>query len=158
MARTWLEIRVVLEGGGGIDCDPPPGRTMIVGPGHTFEQLAQAINAAFARWDLSHLHQFELSDGRLVGFPNEDFDEPKSLDHAELKVMDAIKPGDEFAFIFDFGDHWRHRCAVSKEKVDPAEVYGTWPEQPVPTWGWGWIPDQYGRVSEDGAEPDAEPA
>ena len=42
---------------------PPPGRVFIVGPAHTFEQFAHAINAAFARWDLSHLHQFELADG-----------------------------------------------------------------------------------------------
>jgi hypothetical protein len=76
MARTWLEIRVVLEGGGGIDLRPPPGRTMIVGPGHSFEQLVVAINAAFARWDLSHLHEFRLADGRRSGFPKEDFDDP----------------------------------------------------------------------------------
>jgi hypothetical protein len=125
--------------------------------GHTFEQLATAINTAFARWDLSHLHQFELPDGRLVGFPNEDFEEPQSLDHTELKVMDALEPGDEFAYIFDFGDHWRHRCAISDDKVDAAHVYGTLPERPVPTWGWGWIPDQYGRVSEEGNEPSPEP-
>jgi hypothetical protein len=158
IARTWLEIRVVLEGGGSIDCDPPPGRTMIVGPGHTFEQFANAINAAFARWDLSHLHDFRLADGRRIGFPNDDFDEQQWLDHATLKVMDELKPGDEFEYVFDFGDRWRHRCAVSKDKVDPLQVYGTWPDRPVPTWGWGWIPDQYGRVSEAGRESDAEPA
>jgi hypothetical protein len=157
MARTWLQIRVVLEGGGGIDLDPPPGRTMIVGPSHTFEQLANAINAAFARWDVSHLHEFLLADGRRIGFPNDDFDEPHSLDHAELKVLQELKPGDEFSYVFDFGDHWRHRCSVSAEKVDPLQVYGTWPEQPVPTWGWGWIPDQYGRKAEDGEESAGDP-
>jgi hypothetical protein len=52
--------------------------------------------------------------------------------------------------VFDLGDPWRHRCTVSAEKVDPVQVYGTWPERPVPIWGWGWIPDQYGRVHEEG--------
>lgn len=42
-----------LLGGGGIDCDPSPGRIFLVGPSHTFEQFAEAIDAAFARWDLS---------------------------------------------------------------------------------------------------------
>lgn len=69
MARTWLAIEVELLGGGGIDCEPLPGRVMIAGPSHTFAQLATAIDAAFARWDLSHLHEFELPDGRLVGTP-----------------------------------------------------------------------------------------
>lgn len=158
MARTWLEIKIVLEGGGGIDLDPPPGRTLIVGPGHSFEQLANAINAAFARWDLSHLHEFGLGDGRRVGFPTEDFDDPQLRDHTALRVLDELGPGDEFTYVFDLGDHWRHRCAVAPEKVDPLEVYGIRPERPVATWGWGWIPDQYGRVSEGGADPPPEPA
>ncbi|MFN8160707.1 MAG: hypothetical protein U0R52_06655 [Solirubrobacterales bacterium] len=67
MARTWLQIRVELVGGLGADLDPPPGRTMIVGPSHTFAQLADSINTAFARWDLSHLNEFRLADGRRIG-------------------------------------------------------------------------------------------
>ena len=35
-----MRIKVELVGGGGIVCDQPPGRVFIVGPGHTFEQLA----------------------------------------------------------------------------------------------------------------------
>ncbi|MDB5862091.1 MAG: hypothetical protein JWQ76_5780, partial [Ramlibacter sp.] len=41
MARTWLQIKVELLGGGGIRCKPAPGRIFVVGPGHTFEQLAE---------------------------------------------------------------------------------------------------------------------
>jgi Plasmid pRiA4b ORF-3-like protein len=146
VARTWLQVRVELLGGGGIDCDPPPGRVFIVGPGHSFEQFAEAIDAAFARWDLSHLHEFELPDGRRVGFPSDDY-APKLVweDHAALKVARELKPGQEFGYVFDFGDDWRHRCRVLDEKVDPVEEYGTTPRGPVATWGWGWIPDQYGR-------------
>ena len=146
MARTWLQVRVELLGGGGIDCDPPPGRVFIVGPGHSFEQFAEAIDAAFARWDLSHLHEFELPDGRRVGFPSDDY-APELVweDHAALKVARELKPGQQFSYVFDFGDDWRHRCRVLDEKVDPVEEYGTTPRGPVSTWGWGLIPDQYGR-------------
>jgi hypothetical protein len=146
VARTWLQIRVELLGGGGVECTPPPGRVFIVGPGHSFEQLAEAIDAAFARWDLSHLHEFELPDGRRVGFPSDD-SAPDLVweDHAALKVTRELKPGQEFSYRFDFGDDWRHRCRVLDEKADPAEEYGTLPKRPVPIWGWGWIPDQYGR-------------
>jgi hypothetical protein len=145
--RTWLQIRVELEGGRGIDCDPPPGRIFIVGPGHTFEQLAEAIDVAFARWDFSHLHEFELPDGRRVGFADVDPGEHGWLDHGALKVGRELRPGDEFRYTFDFGDDWRHRCRVLEEKVDPRTEYGELPRRPVPIWGWGWLPDQYGRVT-----------
>jgi hypothetical protein len=155
VARTWLRIRVDLLGGGGIECDPPPGRVVIVGPAHSFAELAEAIDAAFARWDLSHLHSFELGDDRLIGYPDDTF-EPDVvwLDHAKLKVAREVKPGDEFEYVFDLGDNWRHRCVVEREKADPVEEYGEVPDRPVVTWGWGWIPDQYGRRSYDGGDED----
>jgi hypothetical protein len=148
MARTWLRIRVDLLGGGGIVCDPPPGRIFIVGPSHSFAQLAEAIDAAFARWDLSHLHDFKLADGRLIGYPDDDFaPDLVWLDHARLKVAREVKPGEEFEYVFDLGDEWRHRCTVLEQKADPVEEYGLVPEAPAAIWGWGSIPDQYGRRS-----------
>jgi hypothetical protein len=150
MARTWLQIRVDLLGGRGMDCVPSPGRIFIVGPGHTFEQLAEAIDVGFARWDLSHLHVFELADGRRVGFPDDSFGLDLGwLDHARLKVAREVKPGEEFAYVFDLGDDWRHRCTVLQDKADPVEEYGTPPAMPAAIWGWGTIPDQYGRRSFD---------
>ena len=41
---------------------------------------------------------------------------------------------------------------VEREKADPVEEYGALPERPVAIWGWGWIPDQYGRERFDGDE------
>lgn len=148
MARTWLRVRVELLGGGGIVCDPSPGRIFIVGPSHSFEQLAEAIDAAFARWDLSHLHDFKLGDGRLIGFPDDEFaPDLVWLDHAKLKVAREVAPGEQFEYVFDLGDNWRHRCVVEREKADPVEEYGAVPDRPVAIWGWGSIPDQYGRRS-----------
>jgi hypothetical protein len=148
MERRWLAIRIELLGSGGLDLELPPGRVLIVGPSHSFGHLAEAINLAFARWDLSHLHEFELADGRRVGYPNEDF-APEVIweDQAKLKVCRELGPGDEFSFSFDLGDNWRHRCTVEPEKVDPVETYGEVPAAPVAIWGWGSIPDQYGRAS-----------
>lgn len=159
MARTWLQVRVDLLGGLGAQLRPSPGRVFIVGPSHTFLGLAEAVNAAFARWDLSHLHEFELADGRRIGFVDpEPFEGDEVIeDQAVVKVADVVGPGDEFRFVFDFGDRWEHRCRVQAEKADPRQEWGSapLPKQPVAIWGWGLIPDQYGR--EFAAELDLEP-
>jgi hypothetical protein len=153
VARTWSRIKVDLLGGGGIECDPAPGRIFIVGPSHSFEQFATTIDAAFARWDLSHLHEFELGDGRLIGFSDDSFaPDVVWLDHAKLKVCRTVKPGDEFEYVFDLGDNWRHRCLVLEGKADSLQEYGVVPAGPVAIWGWGVIPDQYGRQTFDGDE------
>ena len=52
VARTWLQLRVELLGALGEGPTPAPGRIFIVGTAHSFAALADAINAAFARWDL----------------------------------------------------------------------------------------------------------
>ena len=135
---------------------PAPGRIFIVGPSHTFLALAEAINQAFARWDLSHLHEFGLAGGRRIGFVDPDpFEDDEVIDdHATLKVADTVGPGDEFGFVFDFGDRWEHRCRVLAEKADPRQEWGPGPlpKQPVAIWGWGVIPDQYGRESAEELE------
>ena len=97
----------------------------------------------------------------MVGYPDDSYapelvwlDHAKLkiawLDHAKLKIARELKPGMEFSYVFDLGDHWRHRCRVQDSKVDPLDTYGVIPELPVAVWGWGSIPDQYGRQSRDG--------
>lgn len=153
MAKTWLSIDIELLGGNGIDLWPRPGRTFALGPSHTFEDLAEAINLAFARWDLSHLSVFTLSDGRILA---DEFNGPELgntafgpiqevLDYARVKVARTVNAGDEFKFTFDLGDEWDHHCTVNPGKVDPLEVLGIKPAKPLAYWGWGAMPDQYGR-------------
>jgi hypothetical protein len=164
MARTWLSVTVELLGGRGEERWPWPGRIFAVGPSHTFMDLAEAINGAFARWDRSHLSMFTLADGRVVTDEETGADmagtiggplSAAPLDIAFVKVATTLQPGDEFQFTFDLGDEWTHRCVVGPEKVDPLEVLGIRPKDPLPYWGWGTIPDQYGRrwVDDDGESP-----
>ncbi|TQC48017.1 hypothetical protein EEB14_17415 [Rhodococcus sp. WS4] len=153
MARTWLSVTVELLGGRGEELWPWPGRVFAVGPSHTFMDFANAINDAFARWDRSHLSMYTLADGRVVtdaetggemaGSIDGPITEPVDIETA--KVARLLGPGAEFQFTFDLGDDWTHRCMVGRDKVDPVEVLGTTPGNPLPYWGWGSIPDQYGR-------------
>ena len=152
----WLQIRVELEGSAELTCEPRPGRVLIVGPGHTFLQLAEAIDTGFARWDLAHLHAFELPDGRCVGLPDGGpplGDGPRWLDHRAVEVLAAVGPGDRFAYVFDLARAWRHDCRVLEETVDPLSVFRARPARPAIAYGWGWIPDQYGRTEGEGFEP-----
>lgn len=153
MARTWLSVTVELLGGRGSELWPWPGRVFAIGPSHTFQQFADAINTAFARWDRSHLSMFTLADGRVVADEETGAEmtaAPIGPVLAPLKILTArvsetVAPGAEFQFTFDLGDNWTHRCLVGPEKIDPYQVLGVLPDRPLPYWGWGDIPDQYGR-------------
>jgi Plasmid pRiA4b ORF-3-like protein len=160
MNRRWLGIRVDLIGGRGQILDPRPGRTFAVPPNCTFDELGKAIDLAFARWDLSHLRQFALQDGTLV-VDEETADELRASAFGggtiprtallSAKVGRQLKVGSAFRYVFDLGDDWTHSCTVEGH-VDPLEVLGDIPDQPTAYWGWGLIPDQYGRRwdSDDG--------
>ncbi len=164
MARTWLSVTVELLGGRGEELWPYPGRVFAVGPRHTFWDLAGAINDAFARWDRSHLSLFTLADGRLITDEGTGAELADSsigpitappLNIETTKVARTVELGEEFQFTFDLGDDWIHRCEVATIKIDPEEALGLVPGTPLPYWGWGSIPDQYGRrwSGDDGESP-----
>jgi hypothetical protein len=128
MTRTWLSIRVELVEGRGERFWPRPGRIFAAARSHTFAQLADAIDDAFARWDRAHLHEFELADGTRLTTPYGDDDEfGPSLDDRRTRLS----------------------------RLDPIEALGIVPRAPLSFCGWGAIPDQYGRRwdEDDGESP-----
>lgn len=103
VARTWLVITVELVSGGDNEKDfwPRPGRTFIAARTHTFEQLAKAIDDAFGRWDLNHLHEFAMADGTCVGFPDSDFDEGRVIVDSRRTMLSRLAAGEQFAYCDD---------------------------------------------------------
>ena len=148
MAKRWLSIRVDLIGGRREILEPQPGRNFAVPPNCTFDQFGQAIDLAFARWDLFHLRQFTLEDGTLI-VHEEMADElrgsafgggtiPRTM-LLNVKVGQQLKVSSRFRYIFDLGDGWTHFCTVER-LVDPLEVLGNIPDDPTAYWGWGHHP------------------
>ncbi|MGZ6526612.1 MAG: IS1096 element passenger TnpR family protein [Actinomycetota bacterium] len=149
MSRAWLSIRVDLIEGRGLDFWPRPGRRFAAARTHTFAGLATAIDDAFARWDRSHLHAFELQDGTRIGSADPEGDETDGmLDSGRVKLA-RLTLGERFLYVYDFGDDWTHLCTVEDQRIDPVEALGIVPTKPLPYVGWGDIPDQYGRGWED---------
>lgn len=147
MARSWLSVRVELVEGRGEAFWPRPGRIFAARRSHSFWQLAQAIDDAFARWDRSHLHAFELAGRTLITRTDWWDDLPQGvvvLDGRRTNLS-RLQPGEQFVYEFDLGDGWNHLCTVGEQRIDPLETLGIEPDVPLPYWGWGDIPDQYGR-------------
>jgi hypothetical protein len=162
MARTWLSVRVELVSGRGSDMWPRPGRVFAAARSHSFAQFARAVDGAFARWDLAHLHMFTLADGtNLTTTRYWDGEEPDGCLNDTTTKLSRLNPGDQFAYVFDMGDDWAHLCTVAEQRIDPLELVGIVPDEPTPFWGWGDIPDQYGRRwdADDGeSKPPSRPA
>jgi hypothetical protein len=155
MARTWISIRVELVEGRAERFWPRPGRTFAAGRSHTFEQLSTAIDDAFARWDRSHLWAFRFPGDLRIEMPFADWDPSVEALDASTTKLSRLQPGEQFVYEFDFGDSWMHLCTVGEERIDPLDTLGTVPAVPLPFWGWGDLPDQYGRRwdGDDGESP-----
>ena len=147
----WLQIEVRLTGNPGVNLDPPPGRVLLCHAEHTFADLADAIDTAFGRWDLEQGHEFDV-EGRVLagGALEEDLDEDG--EYSEEVALEELKGRDGLAFryTFDLTEAWAHECwvAATDVDVDPDEES----EDILPIFGWGTIPDQYGRETPDDLE------
>ena len=158
MARRWQIISVELLSGRGKNFVPPPGRDLILPPSTTFEQLGVAIDLALARWDLGHLRDFTLADGTRIiddvtnleiglgGFSGGALID--SVLRHDARVKDHVGVGEAFRYVFDFGDDWTCRCTVTR-LGDPERELGVVVQEPTAIWGWGALPDQYGRTRHD---------
>ncbi len=93
-----------------------------------------------------------MADGSRIARPDPDFDSDDEPLDERRRTLGKFSPGERFAYEFDFGDSWTHLCTVGEQRIDPLETLGITPDKPLSSWGWGDIPDQYGRRwdSDDG--------
>ncbi len=132
MARTWLSIRVDLVEGHGEQYRPRPGRIFAAARSHTFRQLADAIDDAFARWDRSHLQEFTLTGQIRLCRPDRDWEiEGEITEDYQRVKLSRLRPGEQFVYVFDLGDDWAHLCTVGAQRMGArqptagAQAHGT---------------------------------
>ena len=101
---SYLRLRVEIEG-----TKPRVWRELLVPENATFEDLHRAIQVAFG-WRDAHWHEFEI--GLRVGPAslNEDgsVSEGMAIDERLAYLTDIHSRTDTFAYLYDFGDSWRH--------------------------------------------------
>jgi len=59
-----------------------------------------------------------------------------------------LRLGEQFIYVFDLGDDWAHLCTVNAQRSTRLKRSGITTSEmpgPIPFFGWGDIPDQYGR-------------
>lgn len=147
----WTTLRVVLLGRRGEPLARPPGRLLLMHADHSFADLSEAIDVVFGRWDLSPPHEFAVEGRRLLSGALDD--DAEDSDDVTLDEV-GLRLGTRFSYVFDVGEGWAHECRVEAVDVDPIDEYGEVPRSPVPLYGWGTIPDQYGRLTEDDEDSD----
>lgn len=153
----WFTVRVLLLGREGDPAGSEPGRIMLVRSDHTFADLSEAVDTAFGRWDLTPPHAFHLRGRTLWSEISLADGEGPAQGSADVEVGEVgLRAGSTFRYVFDLGEEWEHVCEVERDDVDPLAEYGDEPDLPVPVYGWGSIPDQYGREQEDDDEEPVE--
>ena len=146
-----MAIKVHLVSGREFEPEKPPGRIMLASSAHTFAELGFAIDRALGRWELSHEHMFKLADGTELMLNGDiDGEGPDSVT-APLSLLEAVV-GTKFEYTFDLGDCWEHMCEVVQIPV-PLEEVPALPPVPVAVFGWGFIPDQHGRLDDSDFTP-----
>ncbi|WP_431213847.1 plasmid pRiA4b ORF-3 family protein [Puia sp. P3] len=109
------------------DSSPLVWRRIVVPAEYTLYKLHMAFQGAFG-WENSHLFQFcekDLTDATGYGVPYGLDTDTEIIDARRTKISRIFKkPGDQYYYIYDFGDYWRHR--VTFEKKEAKEMSSPW--------------------------------
>lgn len=117
-AGTVLRLKITL-----MDSKPAVWRRVTISADATLGDLHEVIQAVFG-WQNTHLHQF--FDGNKWAGGEVTFTDPEFAQYFEEEIEDEFgyalgaffeEPGDEFRYVYDFGDDWRH--VIRLERIEP---------------------------------------
>jgi hypothetical protein len=70
----------------------------------------------FMGWENCHMHEFRIK-GKRYGMPDPEGEAmfgTQVCDDKKYKLCDLAADGDEFVYVYDFGDDWHHTVKVEK--------------------------------------------
>jgi hypothetical protein len=111
-----LQFKIWLD-----EIEPQIWRRVLVPAEMSLHELHRIIQMLFEWYDY-HLYEFAIGDDRYQEPDPEAEDEPKDSTRAYLRDL-GLGVGDEFTYLYDFGDHWIHRIQVERA---PANVDEGW--------------------------------
>ena len=111
------------------DIEPPIWRRIAVDGDITLRMLHHIFQAAFG-WTDSHLHEFTIDDASYQMLDNEnvldfmgEMGDTPVFDDRKAKLQRLIQPGQEFLYLYDFGDGWRHIVRVEAIEAQTEPIY-----------------------------------
>jgi hypothetical protein len=105
-----LELKISL-----VESKPPIWRRVIVPEFLTLADLHRVIQIVMG-WENSHLHEFEVSDGRYTEFEEDIQSGAGDSTAVTLRSLKLNREGRTFLYNYDFGDDWLHEIVVESSR------------------------------------------
>lgn len=118
MIEPIARIRIEIE-----DTNPLVWRELDVPLSTTLAMMHDIIQVVMGWWDY-HLYEFEIED-KFYGVPSTDdaLNERKVYKSSALRLATVLERGvQDFLYVYDFGDNWRHRITVLDVRQGDADV------------------------------------
>lgn len=109
------QLKIVL-----LEIEPPIWRMLQIKGNANLGKLHDYIQGAMG-WTNSHLHEFKIKGKRYQAEEQmyDDIDNPDMHDEQDHRINKLLQEGDNFEYIYDYGDCWEHNILV--EKIIPPE-------------------------------------
>ena len=104
------------------EIEPPIWRRLEVPGDITLARLHSVIQLAMG-WQDYHLHEFRIGDV-TYGEPNPEFDDDREIkDDRRAWLRRAVSGvGEEFIYLYDFGDGWTHDIVVEDIRASEPRI------------------------------------
>jgi len=104
------------------DVSPKIWRRFVVPSAITLDRLSDVVQIVMG-WTGEHMHSFNIKGKNYMDLPE---DEKNTCEEGLFRLNSLVpKKGDEFTYLYDFGDSWIHFLKIEKVNPDEDEEWGS---------------------------------